>query len=95
MTVRTTTFDAAEYLDSPEAVAEFLADAFDSGHAGVISSALSAVARARGVTELDREAGVSRQSLFDSLGEDGHPAFITVLKVLAAVGVTLKPMANA
>ena len=57
MTVRTTTFDAAEYLDSPEAVAEFLADAFDSGHAGVISSALSAVARARGVTELDREAG--------------------------------------
>ena len=47
------------------------------------------------MTELAREAGVSRQSLSRSLSEDGHPDFTTVLKVLAAVGVTLKPMVNA
>ena len=95
MTVRTLPFDAAEHLDSPEAIAEFLADAFESGHAGVISSALGAVAKARGMTDLAREAGVSRQSLYRSLGEDGRPEFTTVLEVLAAVGVTLKPMVNA
>ena len=43
------------------------------------------------MTELAREAGVSRQSLYRSLSEDGRPEFATVLKVLAAVGVTLKP----
>ena len=95
MTVKTLPFDAAEHLESPEAIAEFLAEAFESGHAGVISSALGAVARARGMTELAREAGVSRQSLSRSLSEEGHPDFTTVLKVLAAAGVTLKPMVNA
>ena len=91
MSLKTTRFDASEYLDSPEAIAEFLADAFESQHLGVIVSALGAVARAKGMTELAREAGVSRQSLYRSLSEDGRPEFATVLKVLAAVGVTLKP----
>ena len=91
MSLETTRFDASEYLDSPEAIADFLADAFESQHSGVIVSALGAVARAKGMTELAREAGVSRQSLYRSLSEDGRPEFATVLKVLAAVGVTLKP----
>ncbi len=95
MTLKTTPFDASEYLDSPEAIAEFLSDAFESGHAGVISSALGAVARARGMTDMAKEAGVSRQSLYRSLSEDGRPEFSTVLKVLAAVGVTLKPTVSA
>ena len=95
MVVKTSPFDAAEHLDSPQAIAEFLADAFESGHAGVISGALGAVARAKGMTELAKEAGVSRQSLYESLAEDGRPEFSTVMRVLAAVGVTLKPTVNA
>ena len=95
MTLKTLPFDAAEHLDSAEAIAEFLTDAFESGHSGVISSALGAVARARGMTELAREAGVSRQSLYRSLSEDGHPEFSTVLKVLSAIGITLKPTVDA
>ncbi len=94
MSLKITPFDAADYLDSPEVIAEFLSDAFESGHAGVISSALGAVARAKGMTELAREVGLSRQSLYRSLSGDGHPEFATVLKVLAAVGVTLKPMVS-
>ena len=89
--LKTTPFDAADYLDSPEVIAEFLADAFESGHPGVISSALGAVARAKGMTELASQTGLSRQSLSRWLAPDGHPEFATVLKVLAALGVTLKP----
>jgi probable addiction module antidote protein len=91
MTLETTPFDAADYLDSPEVIAEFLSEAFESGHSGVISAALGAVARAKGMSEVAKAAGVSRQSLYRSLSEDGHPEFSTVLKILAAVGVTLKP----
>ena len=56
-------FDAAEYLDTPEAVRAYLADAFASGDAGEIADALGVVARARGMTELAKESGLAKPAL--------------------------------
>jgi len=91
MSIETLAFDPAEYLDTPEAVAEYLATAFESGEHAVIADALGVVAKARGMTQLARETGLARPALNRALSPDGHPEFETVLKVLRALGVTLKP----
>ena len=84
-----TTFDVAEHLESPEAIASFLADAFETGDAGYISHALGLVARAKGMTAIAKEAGLSRESLYKALNADGHPKMETILKVMKALGVTM------
>lgn len=66
-------FDAAEYLDSPEAVADYLSEAFESGDDKLIARALGAVARAKGMTEVANDPGLSRESLYRSLSEQGRP----------------------
>jgi probable addiction module antidote protein len=91
MALKTLPFDPSEYIDTPEAAAEYLAAAFESGDASVISDALGVIARAKGMTQLAKETGLSRQSLYRSLSADGHPEISTVLKVLHAIGVTLTP----
>src|SRR4051794_14028549 len=78
-------FDAAEYLDTEEAVAEYLTDALESDDPAFIAHALGVVARARGMTRLAKEAGVGRESLYKSLSGTGNPEFATVLKVLHAL----------
>ncbi len=90
MSLKTRPWDAAEYLDSPGAIAEYLKAAFEDGDPQVISAALGDVARARGMTELSRETGLSRESLYRALSPDGHPEFSTVVKVLNAFGVRLE-----
>jgi probable addiction module antidote protein len=91
MPLETFPFDPAEYLDTPEAVAEYLAAAFESGEHGVIADALGIVAKARGMTQLARDTGLARPALYRALSPNGHPEFETVLQVLKALGVTLKP----
>ena len=91
MPLETRPFDSAEYLDTPEAVAEYLAAAFESGEHGVIADALGVVAKARGMSQLARETGLARPALYRALSPDGHPELETVLKVLKALGVTLRP----
>lgn len=90
MAIKTKPFDAAEYLDDAESQAELLSDAFDSGDAGYIRHALGVVARARGMTRVAREAGVTREALYKALSEDGDPKLSTLLGVTRALGVTLK-----
>lgn len=87
--MKLTTFDVAEHLESPEAIASFLADAFETGDAGYISHALGLVARAKGMTAIAKEAGLSRESLYKALNADGHPKMETILKVMKALGVTM------
>ena len=84
MSLKTKPFDAAEYLDDPESQAELLSDAFESGDAGYIAHALGVVARARGMTEIAREAGVTREALYKALTEDGDPRLSTLLGVTRA-----------
>ena len=61
----------------------------ESGHVGVILSALGDVARAKGMTELAKQAGMSRESLYRALSKDGNPQLSTVMKVLDALGYKL------
>jgi probable addiction module antidote protein len=93
MVLATRPFDPAEFLDTPEAVAEYLASAFDSGDHALITDALGVVAKARGMTQLARDTGLARPALYRALSPDGHPEFETVLKVLKALGVALRPSA--
>lgn len=81
--------DAAEYLDSPEAQAEYLATAFETGDAAYIKQALSTLARARGMSELAKDADVTRQGLYKALSENGDPRLSTLLGVINSLGMRL------
>jgi probable addiction module antidote protein len=94
MAVKTKAWDVTEHLDTPEAIAAYLEAAFEDGDPALISAAIGDVARARGMTELARETGLSRESLYRALSENGNPSFSTVLKILQRFGLRLeaKPM---
>jgi probable addiction module antidote protein len=87
--VKTEQFDAARYLTSPSSQEELLNDALASGDAGYVSHALGIIARARGMTAVAREAGVTREALYKALKENGDPRLTTLLGVARALGVTL------
>jgi probable addiction module antidote protein len=82
-------FDAAEHLTSPEAQAELLADAVESGNAGYLATALGTIARARGMTGVAKEAGVTREALYKALSADGDPRLSTFVGVVRALGLKL------
>jgi probable addiction module antidote protein len=89
MALETLPFDAAEYLVDAEAQAELLAEAFETGNSAFIANALGVVARARGMTAIARDAGVTREALYKALSETGDPKLSTLLGVLRALGVKL------
>jgi probable addiction module antidote protein len=82
-------FDASKYLDDEESVRHYLEDILESGDPKVIAAGLGEVARAKGMAELAAKAGLSRESLYRALSEDGNPRLDTLMKVLAALGVKL------
>ena len=88
-------FDAADYLDSEEAIAEFLAAAAEDSNPDVLLAAIAAVARARGMAKVAADAGLGRESLYKALAPGAHPRFETIQKVLRALGVqtVFKPIA--
>lgn len=87
--LKLTPFDAAQYLDSPEAVAAYLSDALSTGDLQQINQALGTVARSKGMSAISRASGLGRESLYKALKEGGNPTFDTVLKVITALGVKL------
>jgi probable addiction module antidote protein len=87
--LKTEIFDAARYLKSAESQVELLNDAFASGEAGFIAQALGVIARAHGMADVAREAGVTREALYKSLSEAGDPRLTTLLGVTRALGMTL------
>ena len=91
MTIQTRPFDPAAYLGSSEAMLAYLDGAFADGDAGEIADALGVVARARGMSQLAEETGLTRQALYKALSRDGNPEFATVLKVIRALGFRLHP----
>jgi probable addiction module antidote protein len=88
-------FDAADYLDNPEAIAEYLSEALESGDDDLIAQAIGTVARVHGMASVANEAGLNRENLYRAFKEGGKPEFSTVRKVLDALGVQLsaKPKA--
>ena len=89
MTLETKPFDAAEYLDDDEAIEEFLAAAFESGEPAFIARSVGVVARARNMSKLARDVGMSRAALYKALSGEGNPEFGTIMKVLDALGIRL------
>lgn len=82
-------YDSAEYLKSDEAVLAYLQEALDSDDPKMVSHALGVVARAQGMTKIARDAGVSRESLYRTLSDEGNPEFATVMKIVRALGMKL------
>jgi probable addiction module antidote protein len=83
--IETAPFDPAKYLDTEDSQLELLADAFESGNVAYVADALGVVARARGMSEIAREAGVTREALYKSLSAGGDPKLSTLLGVLKAL----------
>jgi probable addiction module antidote protein len=90
MPIETLPFDASAYLSTPEAQQELLADAFASSDAAFIAAALGVVAKARGMTQVARDAGVAREALYRALSADGDPKLSTLLGVMKALNLTLR-----
>lgn len=82
-------FDAAEYLDSPQAMAEYLTAVIEDGDAALLAAALGDIARARGMTEVARDAGLTREALYKALRPDAQPRFDTIARVCTALGLRL------
>jgi probable addiction module antidote protein len=93
MALKTTLWDAAEYLDNPEAIADYLEAAFEDGDPALIAAALGDVARAMGMTQLAGKAGVTREALYKALSPTGDPRLSTFLGVMKALGIKLTPHA--
>jgi len=89
--VRTTPYDTAEHLRTPDEMAAYLDAWLDEApdDAAGVTVALGNVARAKGMTQVAKDAGLSRESLYRALSADGNPSFATVLKVARALGVKL------
>lgn len=87
---KATPFDVADYLDDAEMIAEYLNEALASGDAALVTKAVGNVARAKGMTSVAKEAGVTREALYRSLSESGRPEFATVMKSLNALGIRLQ-----
>jgi probable addiction module antidote protein len=86
-----TRFDAAEFLKTPEEMAAYLDACFeeDAGDGVLIRAALNDIARAKGMTQIARDAGLGRESLYKALGSTGNPEFATIMKVIKALGLRL------
>jgi probable addiction module antidote protein len=85
-------FDAAPYLDSEEAVASYLTDILEANDSALLAAALGDIARARGMTEIAKAAGITREALYKALRADSAPRFDTVNRVCLALGVRLVAM---
>lgn len=85
----TTPWDPAEHLKSDEDMAAYLEAALDEGDPTLVAAALGDIARAKGMTEVAREAGLGRESLYKALSPAGNPEFATIMKVVSALGLKL------
>ena len=84
-------WDSAEHLNSDEDIALYLDACLEEAgdDPAFIAKALGNIARARGMSQLARETGLGRESLYKALSGEGNPSFATILKVIHALGVTL------
>jgi probable addiction module antidote protein len=87
--LKTTKFEAADYLDSEERQAAYITAALESGDAAFVRDALGIVAKARGMGRVAKMADLNRESLYKALGAAGNPEFGTVMRVVRALGLTL------
>jgi probable addiction module antidote protein len=87
--VKFSTFDAADYLDNEETIAEYISNALEDPNPDVFLTAVRDVARARGMAQLARDSGLGRESLYKALTPGAKPRYDTMLKLLHALGVKI------
>lgn len=88
--IKLTPWDGSEHLEDAQGQAYLLNDALESGHAGYIADALGTIARARGMTDLQRLTGLDRSTLYAALREEGNPTLDTLMRVLEALNIELR-----
>lgn len=86
---KTRLWDPAKHLETEEDMAAYLEAALEEGDPALVASALGDIARAKGMTQIARETGFGRESLYKALSAEGNPEFATVLKVLQSLGLRL------
>ena len=86
---KTRPWDAAEHLETAEDMAAYLEAALEEGDPALVAAAMGDIARAKGITQIARETGLGRESLYKALSPEGNPEFATVLKVVRALGLRL------
>jgi probable addiction module antidote protein len=94
MAEKLTRYDPAEDLGSEEAIATFMAEAFQTNDVAYISHALGVVARVKGMAQIADETGLSREQLYRSFSEKGNPTLKTTLAVMKALGIELTAKAQ-
>ena len=87
------TFDVAKYLDSKEIIAEYLSQILEDGDMDELLSAIGDIARAKGMTQIAKDTGLGRESLYKTFHKGAKPKFDTILKVLNSFGIRLQAVA--
>ena len=87
---KTEAWESSKYINTREDMAAYLEAALDDGDPQIIAGVLGDIARSKGMTELARETGLGRESLYKSLSSGGNPEFATILKVMKALGLKLR-----
>ena len=93
--MKITKFDVTDHLDNEEVIAEYLAAAMENPDPNVFLAALCDVAKARGMAQLAKDSGLSRESLYKTLAPGAKPRFETIMKITKALGVPMAPVATA
>ncbi|OQB99196.1 MAG: hypothetical protein BWX78_01820 [Firmicutes bacterium ADurb.Bin099] len=88
--MKTKPWDAADHLKTEEDMVNYLEAAFEDGDPSLIQAAIGDIARARGMTDIAKNTGLGRESLYKSLNPGGNPSFATVLKVINILGLSLR-----
>jgi probable addiction module antidote protein len=91
---KTRPWDAAEHLETEVDMALYLEAALEDGDPTLVAAALGDIGRAKGMSEIARETGLGRESLYKALSPEGNPEFATVLKVIRALGLRLHATAE-
>jgi probable addiction module antidote protein len=86
-------FHLDEYLDTDEDIAEYITEAMATGDVDTITRAIGVAAKARGMTEIAKQTGLSRESLYKSLSGGRHPQFDTIMRVVKALGLRMSASA--
>lgn len=94
MAIETKAWNVQDHLNSPEEVAGYLEAIFEDGDPSLIAAGLGDIARSKGMSQIARETGISREGLYKALSADGDPKLSTLLGVLKALGLTISVQAT-
>ena len=86
---KTTRWDPADHLETNDDIVAYLEAALEDGDPALVAAALGDIARAKGMTQVAKDAGLGRESLYKALSPAGNPEFATILKVVSALGLQL------